>query len=82
MTLIKSYEINSIADFKEVDFKLSLIFTVDPIDIVLLKNVKAVYNKEEVTTYMEKVKRRKENDTVTDINEDKDLSPVVKSEEK
>jgi hypothetical protein len=34
-------------------------FTIDPIEVVLLKNSKFTYKKDEVQTYLEKVKKLK-----------------------
>ena len=65
--MLKSYEFDQIESFNESDFKLSLVFTIDPIEVVLLKDSKFTYKKDEVQTYLEKVKKPQvKNDTVTE----------------
>lgn len=44
--LLKSYELDQVESFNETDFKLSLVFTIDPLEVVELKESKFNYKKE------------------------------------
>jgi len=56
---LKTYELDQVESFNETDFKLSLIFTVDPLEVVQLKDSKFNYKKDEIQTYLEKVPKPK-----------------------
>ena len=64
--LLKSYELDQVESFNETDFKLSLVFTIDPLEVVLLKDSKFNYKKDEIQSYMEKVPKPKSQNTTSE----------------
>jgi hypothetical protein len=51
--------LDNIKDVNETDFKVSITLSLDPIEVVEVKKAEIKYKKDELTTYMEKVKKEK-----------------------
>ena len=54
---MRKTKFESIERVNETDFKVSLTLTLDPIQIVTIKNSEITYKKDEIQTYLEKVKK-------------------------
>jgi len=59
LELITRHTIDSIKDINESTYKVRLTFEINPISVVLLNDVKFTYEKEDVQSYSEKVRKSK-----------------------
>lgn len=59
LELLRSDRLDNIKDVNETDFKVSITLSLDPIEVVEVKKAEIKYKKDELTTYMEKVKKEK-----------------------
>ena len=55
--LLRSDKLDNIKDVNETDFKVSLTLGLDPVEVVLVKKAEIRYKREEIETYVEKVKK-------------------------
>ena len=52
LELLRSVKLDNIKDVNETDFKVSIILSLDPIEVVEVKKAEIKYKKDELTTYM------------------------------
>lgn len=59
MELLRSDKIDNIKNVNETDFKVSITVAIDPLEVVTIKKAEIKYKKDEIVSYMEKVKKVK-----------------------
>lgn len=72
---------NNIKDMNETDFKVSINLQIDPIQVVFIKKAEIKFKKDELTTYMEKVKKEKSASDKNASNEKSSDNEKIKEEE-